>query len=59
MNNELKPCPFCGGEADILEVNDDTNNFHGYVACCLTCGCGTPGSEDEAECCAVWNNRHP
>lgn len=30
MNNKLKPCPFCGGEAHIIQ---DINHKTMYVAC--------------------------
>ena len=37
MANELKPCPFCGGDADFL-----TENFGGKVwVICTDCGVQT------------------
>ena len=55
-SNELKPCPFCGGEAGIamrtfyMEVN--------FSVCCDECGCSTPpyfmGEDDAIE---AWNRR--
>lgn len=33
---ELKPCPFCGGEAERITLEDD-ENFGGDVICCTKC----------------------
>ena len=40
MANELKPCPFCGGEAIFMtsRINDIVRCF----ATCTVCGCETP-----------------
>ena len=36
MTNELKPCPFCGGEAHFVETSADSDTeFH---AQCKSCG---------------------
>lgn len=63
MNNtELKPCPFCGGEA----VYTDNYNGDGTGHCvyCTECGSGaailtgaTPPEELKARVCAYWNRR--
>jgi len=38
LNDELKPCPFCGGEIDTI-IKDDTQCF----VVCRNCGCkGAP-----------------
>lgn len=55
---EMKPCPFCGG---VAEVRDGTNSGS---AIHISCRCGAQlfggrfhfGSEDEAV--AAWNKRH-
>ena len=33
MNNELKPCPLCGGEA-FIEPNEVRKGFEALVGCC-------------------------
>lgn len=37
---ELKPCPFCGGEASIIAVEEESN-AGGYVVMCSGCECST------------------
>lgn len=39
MNIELKPCPFCGGEAHIRRTVD--NRILEYYVSCFTCGAET------------------
>lgn len=57
MNNELKPCPFCGSEAK--PVFRDNLNCH-YVTCSneeeCWCGMTCPVSTKE-EAIAIWNRR--
>lgn len=57
--SELKSCPFCGGKAEIYEVEaeNDGEKFSGFVVGCETCGISTPASENEAEITALWNKR--
>lgn len=55
MNVELKPCPFCGGEARIDE------GMRGYP--CILCGtCGASSdyasTDDVSEAITAWNTRH-
>ena len=47
---ELKPCPFCGGEATIM--GDDY-----FWASCKYCCAETLGSEDVQEAIEAWNRR--
>lgn len=52
---ELKPCPFCGGEAE-FGGNDRT----GYFVECLTCGTNDPLPNlvySMEEVAAAWNTR--
>ena len=37
MTERLKPCPFCGGEAELRQYDVDADNRWWYVAC-YTCG---------------------
>ena len=49
---ELKPCPFCGGEAEI-----ERYTIKPYVAC-MKCGCSMPDRHQTAEqAIEAWNAR--
>ena len=50
---ELKPCPFCGGEADIV-VYGATGE---HTIECLTCGAEGATEYDKAEAIEAWNTR--
>lgn len=62
MTEELKPCPFCGGEAQ-----RDSNNAHNgdrmddwewFAVYCPNCGCAhTPPFKTTYEAIAAWNRR--
>lgn len=67
MNDELKPCPFCGGEAKAFQHGDV-----GYVVQCRRCGIWNAGYHaawshitedefsgfvDEESAIAAWNCR--
>lgn len=54
--NELKCCPFCGGEADIQCVP----TFEGiyYYGLCLKCKVHTRYRATESEAATDWNTRH-
>ena len=49
---ELKPCPFCGGEAEFRDGSSTTP----YIRC-KECGGRTMSSYDSAKLIAVWNRR--
>mgnify|MGYP002868994162 CR=1 FL=1 len=55
---ELKPCPFCGGKA---EVESASQKYSGYRIRCgnLDCHvpCGTFWHDSEAGAAEVWNRR--
>ena len=47
---ELRPCPFCGGEAFVSYINGE------FAVECVDCECGTRyGKQDEAI--SAWNRR--
>lgn len=39
--SELLPCPFCGGEAEIVQVGNEATPKRGFEVRCLTWGCST------------------
>ncbi|WP_108650853.1 Lar family restriction alleviation protein [Dongshaea marina] len=49
--DELKPCPFCGGDAEVIEGGHDSLKVR-----CAFCHIGTPAmtEEDPIE---MWNSR--
>lgn len=54
---DLKPCPFCGGSAERLELEDEAN-FGGSVICCQRCGASSPVHFDRKEnLYDSWNRR--
>ena len=57
MNEELKPCPFCGGEAGVCIDDKDLENLR-YGVMCLNPDCAIWGwFEFEDEAIASWNRR--
>ena len=53
MDDVLKPCPFCGGEAEIIDPDDIIS------VQCKSCQCGTNCYCDERSAIAKWNTRTP
>lgn len=53
MNFELKPCPFCGGEAEFFE----DEFFCRYSVVCTGCGAGTDTYGVERDAMDAWNRR--
>lgn len=50
-NTDLKPCPFCGGEAEVLV-------FGGvYMVQCETCGIATDTDRIKEDVIKKWNTR--
>ena len=52
MENKLKPCPFCGGEARRYEGI----NF-GFGVVCKKCGAKVDGYASKSSASRVWNRR--
>ena len=56
--SELLPCPFCGGEAERVDIDDGETNFGGSCICCKQCGASSPVHFDRKEnLIASWNDR--
>jgi Lar family restriction alleviation protein len=49
---QLLPCPFCGGEADILTAASEI-----WITC-ANCGADGAWKDTRAETIAAWNTRH-
>ena len=56
---ELKPCPFCGGEAT-LEYDGARKGTHSQscIVLCLECGCTLESNEEGDSCGRQWNTRY-
>ena len=53
VNDELKPCPFCGGRH--IECNNDTGPNDDYFVEWIECmDCGAKANDE-----AAWNRRTP
>ena len=56
--DELKPCPFCGGPASVIEIEDpDVAGEMLYTVWCEECGCGTAPADTPDEVIRLWNRR--
>jgi Lar family restriction alleviation protein len=56
--DELKPCPFCGGKAEVM--NDDffeVFDANAFWIKCTECGLTTGDSATEEEAIKAWNRR--
>jgi len=53
---ELKPCPFCGGEAIVREtsIGDD---YNGFTVECKNCAVDIGNIDTEEEAIKRWNTR--
>lgn len=56
MTNELKPCPFCGGEAEYRCAKYVRTPFKHSVVC-LDCFASVPPKDSEHEAINAWNTR--
>ncbi len=58
-DNELLPCPFCGGEAERADLEDE-DNFGGSVIQCKKCQASSAVHFDRKEhLYSSWNERSP
>ena len=54
---KLKPCPFCGGEAEIIAIDYDDDELW-YRPECSKCNCGwLENFETPREAITAWNRR--
>ena len=63
MSEELKPCPFCGGEAEFHTDKGFTGELYGWVGCgqCDATSCQIDVRSmqpEETHPIAAWNTRH-
>ena len=68
---KLLPCPFCGGKAEIREIDYDPEWYQTYndpdsggdapvyVISCKSCEAGIKYKYKESEAIQAWNNRKP
>lgn len=56
--SELKPCPFCGGEAKIKARYYRAINYFCYNGVCQECNASMDTKDTEAEAIEAWNTRH-
>lgn len=57
MDEELKPCPFCGGKAETVYAYYDYNSWGIH---CVDCGAYIqcdPKKDTKEEAIKAWNNR--
>lgn len=55
---KLKPCPFCGGEAEIVRTENYGTGTFRFFAACLVCGVETPRvSRTMTQAAEAWNRR--
>lgn len=53
MTKELKPCPFCGGEATVEPFNDEN-----WFASCNECDATIEDFPNRSEAAKAWNARY-
>jgi Lar family restriction alleviation protein len=56
MNNKLRPCPFCGGEAVFSIAMNNLNEKFDYVEC-LDCAASSHPVKSKLLTAKVWNTR--
>ena len=60
MQNELRECPFCGGEAEIIPFDRKALGvwkFHFFYVQCRLCSNGTHVFTYEIDAIEAWNRR--
>lgn len=54
MSQTLKPCPFCGSEA---EIEREGSRRHSCIVACTDCGARHEGPDEGERSGAAWNRR--
>lgn len=54
MSDVLKPCLFCGGEAELYSWDQGVEDYH---IRCIDCGVATADYDTVKEAIAAWNRR--
>jgi Lar family restriction alleviation protein len=54
-SRSLKPCPFCGGKANVGRFDVDTD--YPYLVCCSSCLCQLFSFKKRIEAVKMWNGR--
>jgi Lar family restriction alleviation protein len=57
MQSELKPCPFCGGEAERVDIEDGDNAGGSFVHCTVCDASGNVEFEFKENFISNWNRR--
>ena len=57
MRDDLKPCPFCGGEASMSHGKTALGTIVIHYAECIDCAAMSEGVADENEAVRLWNTR--
>lgn len=59
MTDDLKPCPFCGGEAMFVHMHGSADNMWGFVKCAKKTKhcCEQPRIRPKDLAIADWNRR--
>lgn len=55
--NELKPCPFCGGNGIVIEGYPRTYPRTNYYVACDKCKTTSDTYKDKEKAVAAWNRR--
>lgn len=59
MTEQLKPCPFCGGNADIVRSDDISGHPRWYKVYCKKCQNRTWEHPRKKNAVLAWNTRAP
>jgi Lar family restriction alleviation protein len=61
MTDKLKPCPFCGGEAELFEIKGANSDLIAYMVGCIEGSCEIRPSIqkqlDKEGTIELWNRR--